>query len=143
MKFNEIPVQEWPDLKPYLDTCLLPITGLTGFEDPAQVTRSLEQLRDALETIELPYKGRVVTYPALHYIAGADMREQLQTISLRLKRSGFRYVIVLSIHTEAAQWKADDTDLMIILDMEQWTSQSVEMKSSISKQVQQLWQQVD
>lgn len=143
MKFNDISAQDWPELKPYLDTCLLPLTGLTGFEDPAQVTLALEQLRDALETIEIPYKGRVVTYPALHYITGTDMREQLNAISLHLKRMGFRYVIGLTIHTDAALWKAEQTDLLIVVDMKQWTSQSELIKSSISKQVQELWQQND
>ncbi|SDN86532.1 Protein of unknown function [Paenibacillus sp. yr247] len=143
MKFNDIPANDWPDLKPYLDTCLLPLTGLTGFEDPTQVTVALEQLRDALETIEIPFKGRVVTYPALHYITGVDMREQLHAISLHLKRMGFRYVIVLTLHTEAALWKTDQTDLLINVDLEQWTSQSDQIKSNISKQVLQLWQQSD
>ncbi|MBP1961942.1 DUF2487 family protein [Paenibacillus aceris] len=143
MKFNDIPAQDWPDLKPYLDTCLLPVTGLTGFEDPATVTLALEQLRDALETIEIPYKGRVVTYPALHYMTAVNMRDQLEALSLHLKRMGFRYVIVLTIHTEAAAWKADQTDLLIAVDMEQWSSQSEQIKSSISKQVQHLWQHSD
>ena len=143
MKFNDISAQDWPELKPYLDTCLLPLTGLTGLEDPAQVTFALEQLRDALETIEIPYKGRVVTYPALHYLTGADLREQLNALSLHLKRTGFRYVIGLTIHKEAALWKTEQTDLLIIVDMEQWTSQSDLIKSSISKQVQELWQQND
>ncbi|NOU99188.1 DUF2487 family protein [Paenibacillus planticolens] len=144
MKFNDIPAQDWPDLKPYLDTCLLPVTGLTGFEDPASVTAALEQLRDALETIEIPYKGRVVTYPALHYMTAVSMKDQLEALSLHLKRMGFRYVIVLTIHTEdAASWKADQTDLLIVVDMEQWTSGSEQIKASISKQVQQLWQQGD
>ncbi|MCY9657212.1 DUF2487 family protein [Paenibacillus chondroitinus] len=143
MKFNEISAQEWYDLKPYLDTCLLPVTGLTGFEDPAQVTLALEQLRDALETIEIPYKGRVVTYPALHYMTAVSMRDQLEALSLHLKRMGFRYVIVLTIHTEAASWKADQTDLLIAVDMEQWESKAEQIKASISKQVQHLWQHSD
>jgi 23S rRNA (pseudouridine1915-N3)-methyltransferase len=143
LKFNDIQAQDWPDLKPYLDTCLLPLTGLTGFEEPAQVTLALEQLRDALETIEIPYKGRVVTYPALHYITGVDIRDQLNTISLHLKRMGFRFVIVLTLHTEAALWNVEQTDLLIAVDMQQWTSQSEQIKSSISKQVQHLWQHND
>lgn len=143
MKFNEISEQDWRDLKPYLDTCLLPVTGLTGLEDPAKVTMTLEQLRDALETIEIPYKGRVVTYPALHYITEMNVKEQLEVVSHHLKRMGFRYVIVLSVHPEAAAWKTEQTDLLIAIDMEQWGSQSEQIKWSISKQVQHLWTHSD
>jgi 23S rRNA (pseudouridine1915-N3)-methyltransferase len=143
MKFNEIEKDQWPDLKPYLDTCLLPVTGLRGFEDPSQTTVALEHLRDALETIEIPYRGRVVTYPALHYMTGVDMKEQLQAICLQLKHAGFRYVIVLSIHTEAAEWKTEQTDLLIAVDKQEWTSRSKEIKAHISQQVQQLWLQGD
>ncbi|MBD0380567.1 DUF2487 family protein [Paenibacillus sedimenti] len=143
MKFNEIEHDQWPDLKPYLDTCLLPFTGLRGFEDPAQTTLALEQLRDALEAIEIPYKGRVVTYPAVHYMTGLDVMEQLNAISLQLKHAGFRYVIVLTIHTAAEQWKAEHMDLLLAVDMQDWTSQSKDIKSRISEQVQQLWKQGD
>ncbi|MEW9698968.1 DUF2487 family protein [Paenibacillus sp. SI8] len=143
MKFNDIEKDEWPDLKPYLDTCLLPLTGLKGSEDPAQTTTALERLRDALEAIEIPFKGRVVTYPALHYVTGVDMKEQLASLSVKLKHAGFRYVIVLTIHNEADHWKSEQTDLMVVVDMKEWESKSSEIKSHISQQVQQLWQQGD
>jgi len=143
MKFSEIEQDQWSDLKPYLDTCLLPLTGLKGFEDPMQTTQALEQLRDALDLIEIPYKGRVVTYPALHYVTGADMPAQLDTIGLHLKRSGFRYVIVLTIHTPAEQWQADQIDLLITVDMSEWPERANDIKSRISQQIQQLWQQGD
>ncbi|NEW06056.1 DUF2487 family protein [Paenibacillus sp. SYP-B3998] len=143
MKFSEIEKEQWSDLKPYLDTCLLPLTGLKGFEDPIQTTTALEDLRDALETIEIPFKGRVVTYPALHYVTGLHMKEQLEAISRQLKHAGFRYVIVLSIHKEAVEWKTEQTDLIIVVDKQEWTSNAKELKMRISSQVQQLWQQGD
>ncbi|OCT12682.1 hypothetical protein A8709_33285 [Paenibacillus pectinilyticus] len=139
MKFNEIVAQDWPELKPYLDTCLLPVTGLRGSEDPMIVTSVLEQLRDVMEVIEIPYKGRVVTYPALHYITGADVSELVEDIVQRLKKSGFRYIIVLTLHTEAIAWKSPGTDLLIVVDKDQWIVQSDAIKTGISKQVQQLW----
>lgn len=139
MKFNDIADQEWPELKPYLDTCLLPVTGLTGLEDPISVTTALQHLRDVMEAIEIPYKGRVVTYPALHYITGSDFNAQLEGIVRNLKKSGFRYIIVLTLHTEATDWNSIETDLLIVVDNVQWAQQSELIKSEISKQVQQLW----
>ncbi|OAS14041.1 DUF2487 family protein [Paenibacillus oryzisoli] len=139
MKFNEIALQEWSELKPYLDTCLLPVTGLTGNEDPMQVTTVLERLRDVMEIIEIPFKGRVVTYPALHYIADTGASEQVESIVHQLKKSGFRYIIVVTMHSEAIHWKSAETDLLIVVDIEQWTEQSEAIRAGISKQVQQLW----
>ncbi|NQX59034.1 DUF2487 family protein [Paenibacillus qinlingensis] len=139
MKFNEIVAQEWKELKPYLDTCLLPVTGLRGNEDPMQVTTVLERLRDVMEIIEIPYKGRVVTYPALHYIADTGASEQVESIVHQLKKSGFRYIIVVTLQSEAIHWKSNQTDLLIVVDKEQWAQQSEAIRSGISKQVQQLW----
>jgi 23S rRNA (pseudouridine1915-N3)-methyltransferase len=139
VKFSEIAAQEWPELKPYLDTCLLPVTGLSGLEDPTTVTKALQHLGDVLEAIEVPYKGRVVTYPALHYIAGTDFNTQLEEIVRNLKKSGFRYIIVITLHPEGTLWDSQETDLLIAVDQEQWTQQSELIKSEISKQVQQLW----
>ncbi|MDR6549491.1 DUF2487 family protein [Paenibacillus qinlingensis] len=139
MKFNEIASQDWTELKPYLDTCLLPVTGLTGMEDPMHVTKALEQLRDVMETIEIPYKGRVVTYPALHYIADMGTNNQVNDIVRHLKKSGFRYIIIVTLYEEALNWKSDDIDLLIVVDQEQWVQQAEVIKSGISKHVQQLW----
>lgn len=143
MKFSDIQEEQWPELKPYLDTCLLPLTGLAGSEEPWQATIALEQLRDALETIEIPFKGRVVTYPALHYLTGTDAGKQVGELSLQLKNAGFRFVIVLTIHTDALQVKPDPTDLLIVVDMKEWAGKQHEWKADIARQVQQLWQSGD
>ncbi|MGO4375464.1 DUF2487 family protein, partial [Paenibacillus sp. MCAF20] len=67
MKFSEIEKEQWEELRPYLDTCLLPVTGMDGSEQPYEATEWLERLRDIMDLIEIPFKGRVVTYPACHY----------------------------------------------------------------------------
>lgn len=141
MKFSDISKEQWAELKPYLDTCLLPFTGLSGEEQPWQATEVLEKLRDALELIENPYKGRVVTYPALHYIPGLDPAEQIDAVSTKVKAAGFRYVIVLTIHTAASDWQMKHADLLIVVDTEEWTSRMQEIKSGIFEQVQALWHQ--
>ena len=62
----------------YLDTCLLPVTGLTGKESPVEAGDRLEQLRDLLDLLEIPYHGRTVTYPAWHYAEDAeDLKTEL------------------------------------------------------------------
>jgi 23S rRNA (pseudouridine1915-N3)-methyltransferase len=123
MKFSDVNKDEWTELQPYLDTCLLPVTGLTGVEQPWQATEALEKLRDALELIEIPYKGRVVTYPALHYVEGVEIGEQINTLCSRLREAGFAYVVVLTIDPHSQQWTKGDADEIFYVDMEQWTSQ--------------------
>lgn len=68
MKFSDIEEQTWDELRPYLDTAVLPVTGLNGGETPWEATRELEYLRDALDLIEIPFKGRIVTYPATIFL---------------------------------------------------------------------------
>lgn len=97
MKFSEIEKDQWEELRPYLDTCLLPITGLTGDETPWQATEALEKLRDAMDWIEIPYKGRIVTYPALHYTSEiSQFATHVNEVCKKLKEVGFRYVIPIS-----------------------------------------------
>lgn len=114
MKFSEIKKEEWLALKPYLDTCLLPVTGLSGSESPVEAADRLEQLRDVLDLLELPYRGRTVTYPALHYIeAGSEAQQQLAEIMRRIRETGFRYVIIVSIIEEWDEITIDGADLVI------------------------------
>lgn len=98
MKFSDLTRDDWMQLAPYMDTCLLPVTGLTGEEAPWEATEALEKLQDALDLIELPYRGRVVTYPALHYTgeSGERLADILNHTCARLKRNvGFRHVLLV------------------------------------------------
>lgn len=99
MKFNDLSREKWTELRPYLDTCLLPVTGLAGNESPYIVTGTLERLRDLLQRIEIPFKGRIVTYPAYHYTGDgkASFAAGLDDVCGRLKEGGFRYVIALTL----------------------------------------------
>ena len=67
LKFSDISRESWPELQPYVDTCLLPLTGLTGMESPWEATETLEKLRDVIDRVEIPFRGRIVTYPAVQY----------------------------------------------------------------------------
>jgi len=97
MKFSDIERDRWDELKPYLDTALLPVSGLTGQEAPHEATAALERLRDALDPLESAYKGRVVTYPALHYAADDESLAALaDELCVRLRESGFAYCVVVT-----------------------------------------------
>jgi hypothetical protein len=97
MKFSEIEQDRWQELRPYVDTALLPLSGLAGTETPFEATAALERLRDALDPLEQSYRGRVVTYPALHYAASDESLASLaDELCARLKASGFRYCVVVT-----------------------------------------------
>ncbi|MDQ6418211.1 DUF2487 family protein [Paenibacillus sp. LHD-117] len=101
MKFSEIEKERWDELAPYLDTCLLPVTGLTGKESPYEATEQLERLRDMLDLVEIPFKGRVVTYPACHYVAdGPEKDDSIARLVEGLRQSGFTYIIVATAKQE-------------------------------------------
>ena len=87
--------ESWPELQPYVDTCLLPVTGLTGMESPWEATETLEKLRDVIDRVEIPFRGRIVTYPAVQY-GREDGLEAVDKLCLSLRESGFRFVIAVS-----------------------------------------------
>lgn len=100
MKFSEIQETQWEELRPYLDTCLLPVTGLRGTEAPWQAASELERLRDALDLLEIPFKGRTVTYPAIHFVPSSPGETFLGETCARLKEAGFRYVVIVTAKSE-------------------------------------------
>ena len=119
MKFSEI--EQWDELAPYLDTCLIPLTGLSGGEDPVVSADRLEDLRDLLELIEIPFKGRVVTYPAIHYITGKEdehFQLYLDTVCQQLKeKANFKYVMILSLLDHHKDMKLRHADLLLTPDV--------------------------
>lgn len=113
MKFSEIEQEQWDELKPFLDTCLLPITGMTGAESPLEATKCLEDLRDIMDLIEGPYHGRVVTYPALHYMDDLKRStEDINSFCKKLKNQGFKYVILITAKSHF-ELQIDHADLWI------------------------------
>ncbi|MCD9021176.1 DUF2487 family protein [Cohnella silvisoli] len=113
MKFSEIDGDSWPELQPYLDTCLIPLSGLTGKESPWEATDKVARTGQWLAPIEQDFRGRTVTMPAIHYDIGGDGdAEQLNHLIGQWKKNGFRYVIVISGHLLEGSGKLD-ADLII------------------------------
>ncbi|WHX47355.1 DUF2487 family protein [Paenibacillus woosongensis] len=139
MKFSEIEAASWEELRPYLDTCLIPVTGLTGSEQPHEVTAALERLRDVMDWIEIPFKGRVVTYPSFQY--GRDnILSQINEICHNVKLSGFNYIIVASADVELPAEYIPHADL-IVAASEFKEVQGTEASAAVGRKIQQMWQQ--
>jgi len=134
VKFSEFDGQRWGELEPYFDTCILPVTGLSGSETPAEATERLETLRDLLELVELPFKGRTVTYPAMHYVGGSSAPWLIEETVARMKKAGFRYVIVASL---AADFKGDDSSADLWLTPMQ--EGALPAAADVSATVQAMW----
>ncbi|WP_028561269.1 DUF2487 family protein [Paenibacillus pinihumi] len=135
MKFSEIEKSRWEELKPYLDTCLLPVTGLTGTETPDEATAALEGLRDIMDLVEVPFKGRLVTYPAYHFYEEPDAM-QLDELCRRFRASGFRYIVLI---TGRAGLKLDSiaADLVIAPGEDGTIPESAAVKQAVTE----IWQQ--
>jgi 23S rRNA (pseudouridine1915-N3)-methyltransferase len=139
MKFNDIKQTEWDELKPYLDTCLLPLTGLSGEESPWKVTKALEELRDLMDFVEIPFKGRIVTYPAVQYrLDDNQMIAAMDQLCLKIKSESFKFVILITVDASLAKLEFQAHDLMIsplIL-----TENANEARARIITEVQKLWE---
>lgn len=96
MKFSELTAENWPELQEYLDTCLIPVSGLTGGETPWEITDKVARTGRWLAPLEQVFQGRTVTMPAFHYDTGSleDM-ERLDRLCVQWRKSGFRYVIAI------------------------------------------------
>ncbi|GGD69053.1 DUF2487 family protein [Paenibacillus nasutitermitis] len=115
MKFSELTPDQWGELQPYLDTAVLPVTGLTGNEAPYQATEALEKLRDVLDLIEKPFKGRIVTYPTCNYGAwNTETAQQVASVCRNLKQTaGFKHVVVAAAFSEPSLMKTEEADLFV------------------------------
>ncbi len=115
MKFSELSEETWAELQPYLDTCLLPVSGLTGSEAPWEAKERMLRTGDWLAPLEQAFHGRTVTLPAYHYDrAGEDAAERLNALCARLKADGgFRYVVVVCGQAGGVPDRVDEADLRV------------------------------
>ncbi|NBD22564.1 DUF2487 family protein [Paenibacillus glycinis] len=133
MKFSELNAEQWAELQPYLDTAVLPVTGLTGAEMPHEATLRLERLREVLNTIEQPFKGRTVTYPSVQYGEWTpDLVRQLNGICANLRRAGFKFVVLASaIALPSAE--GSGADLVVCADNDHQAPDAGQVSEAIRK----------
>lgn len=114
MKFSEFSSDQWYDLLPYLDTCLIPVSGLIGGEPPHEATERIAETGDWLQPLEKAFQGRTVTMPAYHYIDVAESAEveRIDAICSRMKQLGFKYIVVVSGRADWAKAPAG-ADLLL------------------------------
>ncbi|WP_135551487.1 DUF2487 family protein [Paenibacillus cymbidii] len=134
MKFSEIKSDQWESLRPYLDTCLLPLTGLSGAETPAQTTEELVRLQTVMDRVEAPYKGRVVTYPALHYMfVDGRFAERVEALCASIKAGGFRFVILATANAAIGGMTFANADLLLTETM------AGEGQATVARAIDALW----
>lgn len=138
MKFSDFSRESWTENGSFYDTCLLPLTGLSGIENPAEVTAALERLRNFLELVEKPFQGRIVTYPAVQY-ANPNLAEVINDICRKVKSSTFQYIIVLTADLPLSEMGIIESDLLLSLTDIQ-ASQASSISSYISEKIQAMWQ---
>ena len=133
MKFSELTEEQWTENGIYFDTCVLPLTGLSGRENPIATTAALERLADVIDLVELPFKGRVVIYPACHYPGD---KQTLEGLCKELKdgEAGFKHVFVVSAaHRE--DLPSEHADLIIMPDKDG----NLPSAATVREQVMQRW----
>lgn len=139
MKFSDIEQANWSEIKPFVDTCLLPVTGLTGYEEPWQVSDCLARLRDALAVLETPFQGRIVTYPAYHYMRDERAAAIVNEICKNVKKAGFTYVIVLTTLEEVSQWTLPEVNYILHIDPIQFAAEKQEKNKQLAQMMTALW----
>ncbi|WEK55715.1 MAG: DUF2487 family protein [Candidatus Cohnella colombiensis] len=96
MKFSELNEASWLELQHYLDTCLLPVSGLRGDETPWEATDKIARTGQWLAPIETSFHGRTVTLPAYHYdLSDEGDVTRLNNLCSKLRNTGFAYIIVV------------------------------------------------
>ncbi|MEX2416224.1 MAG: DUF2487 family protein [Paenibacillaceae bacterium] len=138
MKFSDIDKEQWPQLRTYLDTILLPVTGLSGSEEPWEATQGLEELRDLIDAAEAPFRGRIVVYPAYHYVSEFPIDEELQRICSRLRASGFVNVIIATRGEIRLQTDNHYYDLVLSYSYYKGST-GVDMKKDVQVKIVSMW----
>ncbi|MBB6635366.1 DUF2487 family protein [Cohnella thailandensis] len=138
MKFSELTSDQWYDLLPYLDTCLIPVSGLVGDEPPHEAAERIAETGDWLQPLETAFRGRTVTMPAYHYINVAEKAEieRIGAICGRVKQLGFKYIVVVS---GRADWAEAPAGADLILKPEESGMQPDTNK--LRQAITELWKQ--
>lgn len=142
MKFSEFEAETWEEMRTFFDTCLIPVTGLTGNEAPYKAAERLEELREVMDWIESPFQGRIVTYPAIQY-GGVEIADLINSVCRKVRQAGFTYVVIASTLNELTEILLPEADLVVT--QEQYPIDEKQRKGqnlAVEKQIHSMWQGV-
>lgn len=138
MKFSDFDRENWEENHSYYDTCLVPFTGLSGNETPPETAEALERLRDFMDQVERPFKGRIVAYPAIQYV-GAGKGNYINSVLRKVKSSSFQYAILLTADISISEHEIYESDLVLSLPTLEASSE-MGINAEIAKKIQKMWQ---
>ncbi|WP_339266165.1 DUF2487 family protein [Paenibacillus sp. FSL R5-0470] len=137
MKFSDFEVEQWEENRKFYDTCLIPFTGLSGSESPPETVQALERLRDFMDLVEIPFKGRIVTYPAIQY-GGEGYFDLINEVCRKVKSSGFQYAVVLTADIALLEQEIFESDLVLSLPIIEGSLEG-KINSDIGMKIQKMW----
>lgn len=141
MKFSELTEKQWTEWRRYLDTCLLPVTGLSGVESPWEMTVRLEKLRSWLDGIEIPFRGRTITYPAYHFVLDELEKKDLSFLNewcVKLRSQSYAHIIIVSAQWNITKDKLPEADL-VFSPAELLTTDLFQVWQQMKERVQNMW----
>lgn len=108
-------------------------------ETPWEATAALERLRDFMDLAEIPFKGRLVTYPAVQYGNTEDIK-LLNEVCHNVKSSGFKFVVIMTADVELS--KEDVPDSTLVLSRRRLEgSEGIPLSAIVAGQISEMWQQ--
>lgn len=135
MHFDQIDAEKWSSLKPYLDTCVFPVSGIHVSADQVEdIKARLNKLNEMKRWMEQMYTGRIVIYPEIHY-AFERNEEFIFSLEDKMRLQGFRYVVIVS----PFNLEIHDTEHLLILTAN-GDPFSDKHKRHFQERITQLWQ---
>lgn len=105
-------------------------------ESPETV-QALERLRDFMDLVEIPFKGRIVTYPAIQY-GGEGYVGLINEVCRKVKSSGFQYAVVLTADIALLEQEIFESDLVLSLPIIEGSLEG-KINSDIGMKIQKMW----
>jgi 23S rRNA (pseudouridine1915-N3)-methyltransferase len=128
MKFSELNETQWVELAPYLDTCILPISGVDGTETPTEMVNKLSTLQKLIDEIEKDFRGRIVIFPAFHY-SNEGYAAQLINLISNIKNNHFAKVVCISSELESEKLVEFGAD--IVFSIKSTELEKLEIKKTL------------
>jgi len=138
MKFSDFDSVTWEENREFYDTCLIPFTGLTGLEDPAETVAALERLRDFMDIVEKPFRGRMVTYPVFQY-SGEHSIALINELCRNVKSQNFCFAILLTTDITTSENEIFESDLVLSLPRLKELGNK-EIQAFAAERIHELWQ---
>lgn len=100
MNYNEIKLEQWQEIQPFIDTVVIPVVQLKPWDEPTAISDKIKRLKTAEGWLERFFTGRILIMPEIVAVHGWQPFD-FKNAEKSFAEAGYKYVLFIQLNEDS------------------------------------------